>query len=145
MAVNPLLKGIARTWRGRSPLLRALVLLALVLLVVSRLAPWWLNRGPVLRVLLASATVMTTVELTLGQYPKTRAYSRWTRFVHGLGAVWTAVILSFVYTVAVGPVALGMKLVRKDPLDRRLAAEPSFWRRHEPNPLGPDAAARHQF
>ena len=33
----------------------------------------------------------------------------------------------------------------KDPLDRKLDAEPSFWRSHEPNPLGPAASARHQF
>ena len=32
-----------------------------------------------------------------------------------------------------------------DPLDRRLAPEPTFWRAHEPNPLGPERAARHQF
>ena len=28
---------------------------------------------------------------------------------------------------------------------RKLDAEPSFWRDHEPNPLGPIAAVRHQF
>ena len=38
-----------------------------------------------------------------------------------------------------------MRLLGKDPLDRRLKPEPTFWRRHEPNPLGPEAAARHQF
>ena len=38
-----------------------------------------------------------------------------------------------------------MRLFGKDPLDRSLAPEPSFWRAHEPNPLGPERAARHQF
>jgi hypothetical protein len=38
-----------------------------------------------------------------------------------------------------------MRLFGKDPLDRSLRPEPSFWRPHEPNPLGPSAAARHQF
>ncbi len=77
--------------------------------------------------------------------PKSRAYARWTRFFEGLGTVWTAVILSIVYLVSVGPIGLGMRLIGKDPLDRRLAPEPSFWRAHEPNPLGPERAARHQF
>jgi len=45
----------------------------------------------------------------------------------------------------VGPVSLFMRLGRHDPLDRQLAPEPSFWRGHEPNPLGPARAARHQF
>jgi hypothetical protein len=53
--------------------------------------------------------------------------------------------LSFVYLLSVGPVGLGMRLFGKDPLDRALTAEPSFWRAHEPNPLGPERAARHQF
>ncbi len=44
-----------------------------------------------------------------------------------------------------GPVGLVMRLFGHDPLDRRLAPEPSFWRAHEPNPLGPERAARHQF
>jgi C4-dicarboxylate transporter len=139
------LSKIARWWRGRSPAFRIVVHLGVVLLIVSRLAPWWLHRGAVLRVLLVSATLMTTVELTLGQFPRTKAYARWTRFVHGMGAVWTAVILSVVYAVALGPVAVGMKVARQDPLDRRLAPEPSFWRGHQANPLGPEAAARHQF
>jgi len=38
-----------------------------------------------------------------------------------------------------------MRLFGKDPLDRKLKAEPTFWREHEPNPLGPAAAVRHQF
>ena len=38
-----------------------------------------------------------------------------------------------------------MRLFGKDPLDRTLAAEPTYWRPHDPNPLGPAAAVRHQF
>jgi len=77
--------------------------------------------------------------------PASRAYARWTGFFQAVGAVWTAVILSIVYIFSVGPIGLGMRLLGKDPLDRKLQAEASFWRRHEPNPLGPQAAARHQF
>ena len=77
--------------------------------------------------------------------PRSAVYARWTAFFHSVGAVWTAVILSFVYFLSVAGVSLFMKLAGKDPLDRQLDSEPSFWRPHQPNPLGPRAAARHQF
>lgn len=89
---------------------------------------------------------MVGVELLLRRFaPRSRAYAAWTHFFESLGSVWTAVILAIVYFVSVSLVALGMRLFGKDPLDRSLRAEPSFWRPHEPNPLGPRAAARHQF
>ena len=65
--------------------------------------------------------------------------------VEVLARAWAAVILSFVYLLSVGPIGLGMRLLGKDPLDRSLRPEPTFWRAHEPNPLGPRAAVRHQF
>ena len=77
--------------------------------------------------------------------PKSQAYKRWTAFFQAIGSVWTAVLLSVVYTLSVGPVGLIQRLMGKDPLDRGLAPEPTFWRAHEPNPLGPERAARHQF
>ena len=49
------------------------------------------------------------------------------------------------YVLSVGPIGIFMRLFGKDPLDRKLDAEPTFWRTHEPNPLGPNAAFRHQF
>jgi hypothetical protein len=96
--------------------------------------------------LVGLATIVVVVELGLRRFaPKSRAYARWTGFFEGLGKVWTAVLLAIVYVFSVGPVGLVMRLFGHDPLDRRLAPEPSFWRAHEPNPLGPERAARHQF
>ncbi len=96
--------------------------------------------------ILAFATTVVLVELAFRRFaPSSQAYARWTRFFQGLGSVWTAVILSFVYLLSVGPVGLGMRLFGKDPLDRAIGTEPSFWRAHEPNPLGAERAARHQF
>ena len=77
--------------------------------------------------------------------PASKAYAAWTKFFLGIGKVWTAVILSVVYVLSVGLIGIFMKIFGRDPLDRSLAAEPSFWRKHEPNPLGPAASARHQF
>jgi hypothetical protein len=96
--------------------------------------------------MLVFATIVVAVELLFRRFaPKSRAYLRWTAFFKGLGAVWTGVLLAVIYLVSVGAVSLFMRLRATDPLDRGLLPEPSFWRSHEPNPLGPLAAARHQF
>jgi hypothetical protein len=106
----------------------------------------WFLGLPLRWKLVALAAAMVTVEVGFRQLaPKSRAYARWTAFFQGLGQVWTAVLLAIVYVVSVGPVGLVMRLLGHDPLDRRLLPEPSFWRAHEPNPLGPERAARHQF
>ena len=106
----------------------------------------WLADLPFRWKILAFATTVVLIELAFRRLaPKSRAYAGWTRFFQGLGSVWTAVILAIVYLLSVGPVGLGMRLIGHDPLDRRLRPEPSFWRAHEPNPLGPERAARHQF
>jgi hypothetical protein len=96
--------------------------------------------------LLIFASLVVLVELAFRRFaPKSVAYKRWTAFFQGIGGIWTAVLLGIIYIVSVGMVSLAMRLRSRDPLDRGLAAEPSFWRAHEPNPLGPLAAARHQF
>ena len=95
---------------------------------------------------LTFATLVVLIELGFRRLaPKSAAYRGWTRFFEGIGHVWTAVLLGFVYFLSISLVSLGMRVVRHDPLDRSLEPEPSFWRPHEPNPLGARAAARHQF
>jgi Saxitoxin biosynthesis operon protein SxtJ len=95
---------------------------------------------------LAFACTVFLVELAFRRFGRgSKAYVAWTRFFEGIGKVWTAVILSVVYLLSVGPIGLVMRLRGRDLLDRTLAPEASFWRAHEPNPLGPKAAARHQF
>jgi len=114
--------------------------------LVASLGGWLAARPPHTKVLLGLATSVVLVELAFRRFaPRSAAYARWTSFFQGIGKFWTAVILSVVYFLSVAMVSAFMKLFGKDPLDRRLEAEPSFWRAHEPNPLGPEAAARHQF
>lgn len=98
------------------------------------------------KVLLGVATTVLVVELLFRRFaPESAAYRRWTAGVRKVGEVWTAVILSIVYFTTVAVVGIAMRLLGKDPLDRSLADEPTFWRPHEPNPLGPAQATRHQF
>jgi hypothetical protein len=98
------------------------------------------------RVLMLFALTVFAIELIL-RYgaPKSRIYTGWTKAFKAVGHVWTMVLLSLIYGIAVGPVRLGMLLARKDLLDRKLGVGTSAWREHVPNPLGPEAAARHQF
>jgi Saxitoxin biosynthesis operon protein SxtJ len=102
--------------------------------------------SPLKKSVLAFAFTVFLVELAFRRFGRgTQAYATWTRFFEGIGKVWTAVILSVVYLLSVGPIGLVMRLMGRDLLDRKLAAEPSFWRAHEPNPMGPSASVRHQF
>lgn len=115
-------------------------------LSVTSLGTLWMRLPTHTRVLLGLAFAVLLVELGLRWLaPRSRVYAGWKGFFEAVGHVWTAVILSFVYLIGVGPVRLVMLLAGKDPLDRAVRDESSAWRLHTPNPLGPDAAARHQF
>jgi hypothetical protein len=112
----------------------------------GRLIHWYLSRPLHTRTLLLLATLVLVGELAFRRFgPRSRAYKAWTKVFETIGVFWTAIILSIVYFVSVSMVALFMRLGRKDLLDRGLAPEKSYWRAHEPNPLGPKAAIRHQF
>ena len=107
-----------------------------------RIAAWPTHR----KILLAFAITVFLIELAFRRFGrKSKAYKRWTAFFEAIGAVWSAVILSVIYVVGVGPISLFRRFTSDDPLDRSLAKQTSAWRAHEPNPLGPEAAARHQF
>ncbi len=107
--------------------------------------PWLAGLGWRAKVI-AVAAALVVVELGFRRFAReSRAYRRWTAFFEAIGAVWTAILLALVYLVSVGPIGLVMRALGNDPLDRRLAPEPSFWRDYSPNPLGPEQAARHQF
>lgn len=112
----------------------------------SILEAWFASKSPFQKAILALATTAFLVELALRTFaPKSRVYAAWTRGFETVGGFWSGIILSFVYFIPVFLVSLGMRLRGQDPLDRAWTQEPSFWRSHEPNPLGPESAARHQF
>ena len=107
---------------------------------------WYAHLTPFKKGLLGFATTVFLIELLLRRVARdSKVYAGWTKFFQGIGKVWTIVILSVVYVGSVGIIGLVMRLLGKDPLDRTLVPEPTFWREHEPNPLGPAAAVRHQF
>jgi hypothetical protein len=98
------------------------------------------------QILLGFATSVFLGELIQRRFfPRSGFYAGWQAVFRAIGLFWTTVILSIVYFLSVSLVSAVMKLRGKDPLDRRLDGESSFWQAYEPNPLGPAAAARHQF
>jgi len=108
----------------------------------QKIAAWPTHR----KVLFTVACLVFLTELAFRRFaPRSAAYARWKRGFEAVGKFWTGVILSVVYFVSVAAVSIVMRLLGKDPLDRTLAREATWWRRHDPNPLGPQAAARHQF
>lgn len=52
--------------------------------------------------------------------------SVWMVFVEALGKVQTTILLSIVYHLTVGPLAIGAKASRQDLLDLRSNSEPSY-------------------
>jgi len=108
---------------------------------------WYMHRPLHTRIALVVATFVLVGELLLRRFaPRSAFYKRWTGFFQAIGAVWTAVILSIVYFVSVGPISLIQRMGGKDLLDRKMDdGKPSAWHAHEPNPLGERAGARHQF
>jgi len=114
--------------------------------IIGRVGAWIAQLPVHTKVLLTFATSVLLIELAFRRFgPRSKAYARWTRGVEAVGVVWTAVLLSIVYLVSVGPVSLFMRLAGRDLLDRSRGSDATFWKSHEPNPLGPLAAARHQF
>ena len=114
--------------------------------ILARLVAW-ADRLPLHnKILLTLAFSVLVGEIAFRKFaPRSAAYRKWTAAFVVVGTVWTAIILSIVYFASVSIVGIGMRLLGKDPLDRSLRPELTFWRNHEPNPLGPAAAARHQF
>lgn len=56
-----------------------------------------------------------------------RLYRRWMAFARVLGKINAAVLLTIVYIVVIGPVALIFRIIGKDLLDRTSENRPSYW------------------
>ena len=56
-----------------------------------------------------------------------RIYRGWMAFARALGHVNTILLLSVFYVVVIGPASLVFRILRKDPLRRRLDSAASYW------------------
>jgi hypothetical protein len=71
-------------------------------------------------------------------------YAYWLSFGHAIGRVVTPLQLLLVYVVVFGGSRLATLIARKDILDRRFRARPSFWTTKQSDPPSLESA-RHQF
>ena len=57
----------------------------------------------------------------------------WSMLAHALGWINTRILLAFVFFVVLAPIALFMRIIGKDPLERRHdRRRPTYWRTREP-------------
>lgn len=54
-------------------------------------------------------------------------YSFVKKVLHGIGRVQTFLILSLIYLVFLGPLALALRLFRRDLLQKKIGPESTFW------------------
>jgi Saxitoxin biosynthesis operon protein SxtJ len=57
----------------------------------------------------------------------------WSALAHALGFINTRLLLAFVFFVVMAPIALFMRAIGRDPLERRRdRRRPTYWRTREP-------------
>lgn len=71
-------------------------------------------------------------------------YTWWMKFARLLALINTRVILTLVYLFIIGPLAVVMRLLGKDVLDRKIEQSQSYWRTKEKVEHTLESA-RHQF
>jgi hypothetical protein len=65
-------------------------------------------------------------------------HTYWMKGAHALGWFNTRVLLGVVYYLVMTPIGTVMRLIGRDPLDRRIKDRPSYWveRKRHPDPKG---------
>ncbi len=58
-------------------------------------------------------------------------YKWWMLFARGLAFVNTRVILTLFFVIVIGPIALILKILGKDFLQRNIDSSPSYWKSRE--------------
>jgi hypothetical protein len=56
-----------------------------------------------------------------------KLWAWWKAFAHVLGQIQTTILLSLVYLIAIGPIALVSRLIGRDLLGLRRSDNPSYW------------------
>ena len=96
--------------------------------VLLSIAGWNVYRGRTNVVVIFGAIGAALVLTGLLVSPAARAFHKaWMRFAVALGHVNSRVLLTLVYYLAVTPYGFVTRLVGRDPLRRRGAADESYW------------------
>lgn len=71
-------------------------------------------------------------------------HKHWMQMAYALGWFNTRVLLGLVYFFVMTPIGMVMRLLGRDPLDRRLRDRPSYWVERTRRP-GPRGSMEHRF
>ncbi len=71
-----------------------------------------------------------------------RLYGWWMAFARALAFVNTRILLTLFFVIVIGPIALVLKLFRKDFLERRVGSSASYWKKREPSENSLEQALR---
>jgi hypothetical protein len=100
--------------------------------VLVLLSAWWLYRGkfinPAYVMLLAGALLMGLALLL----PRALVYPNkaWMLLAEGLSYLTTRIILGFVFFLIITPIGVTKRMMGWDPLSRRAARGPTYWRNY---------------
>lgn len=113
----------------------AWVAVALYPLVSGNTPHWWLLAIGAMFLLLALARPVVLAPLNYV----------WTRFGLLLGRIINPIVLGLMYFIIISPIAIGMKLVGRDPLKRKYEPEKdTYWQDKDPSGPTPETM-RNQF
>ena len=106
--------------------------MAVPLTLLAALGAW---RGHTILPVLVGGLAVTLAGLGLVSPGSLHPVHRvWMKVAEGLGWFNTRVLLGLVYFGVMTPVGVVMRLVGKDPLDRRLKDRPTYWVEKTPHP-----------
>lgn len=71
-------------------------------------------------------------------------YRWWMLFARALAFINTRVLLTLFFVIIIGPIALALKTLGKDFLERRIDASPSYWKSRGTSEQSLESAS-HQF
>jgi len=94
------------------------------------LASWWIYRGKfhsISQIIFPIGALLLTLGII---FPRALAYPNraWMALAEVLSFISTRIILAFVYFVVITPIGVVKRLFGWDPLNRRAAANESYWR-----------------
>lgn len=122
-------------WFGKTIRRHVLEFAQVFALIALGIAALWAYRGRSIE-LIATLVVVAGILLVLGvKAPRVLhpIWKIWMKFAMGLGHVMTLIILSIMWYIALMPLALGLKLFKKDVMDLSYGSgRESYWEPRKP-------------
>ncbi len=100
--------------------------------------------SPLSYILIAGASALV-IFLVLSPLSLRPLFLLWVRIGRAIGAFNTQVLLSLVFLLVICPIGLIMKLLKKDPMNRKLGEKGTYWEPYEISGLNDARRYERQF